>query len=79
MAGATGNPIGLIITGAVKVEGQLRRAAARCAHCRGSLLPALALALLAGLRGAAHVRRALCVLPAAWLLGGVLGLAHTAA
>lgn len=39
------------------------------------LIPALALALLAGLRGAAHGRRALFVLPAAWLLGGVLGLA----
>ena len=39
------------------------------------LVPALALALLAGLRGAAHGRRALLVLPAAWLLGGVLGLA----
>lgn len=39
------------------------------------LLPALALALLAGLRGAAHGRRALCVLPAAWLLGGLVGLA----
>ncbi len=39
------------------------------------LVPALALALLAGLRGAAHGRRALFVLPAAWLLGGLLGLA----
>ena len=39
------------------------------------LLPALALALLAGLRGAAHARRALFVLPAAWLLAGALGLA----
>jgi hydrogenase/urease accessory protein HupE len=39
------------------------------------LVPALGLALLAGLRGAAHGRRALFVLPAAWLLGGVLGLA----
>jgi hydrogenase/urease accessory protein HupE len=38
------------------------------------LIPALALALLAGLRGASHGRRALFVLPAAWLLGGVLGL-----
>jgi urease accessory protein len=38
------------------------------------LIPALGLALLAGLRGAAHGRRALFVLPAAWLLGGVLGL-----
>jgi len=39
------------------------------------LVPALALALLAGLRGAAHGRRALFVLPVAWLLAGVLGLA----
>jgi urease accessory protein len=39
------------------------------------LVPALALALLAGLRGAAHGRRALFVLPAAWLLGGLFGLA----
>ena len=39
------------------------------------LVPALALALLAGLRGATHGRRALFVLPAAWLGGGVLGLA----
>jgi hydrogenase/urease accessory protein HupE len=38
------------------------------------LVPALALALLAGLRGAAHGRGALLVLPAAWLLGGLLGL-----
>jgi hydrogenase/urease accessory protein HupE len=39
------------------------------------LVPALALALLAGMRGATHGRRALFALPAAWLLGGVLGLA----
>ncbi len=39
------------------------------------LVPALALTLMAGLRGAAHGRRALFVLPAAWLLGGLLGLA----
>jgi hydrogenase/urease accessory protein HupE len=39
------------------------------------LVPALALALLAGLRGAAHGRRASFVLPVAWLLGGWLGLA----
>jgi len=38
------------------------------------LVPVLALALLAGLRGVAHGRRALFVLPAAWLLGGVIGL-----
>jgi hydrogenase/urease accessory protein HupE len=39
------------------------------------LVPVLALALLAGLRGAAYGRRALFVLPAAWLLGGLAGLA----
>jgi hydrogenase/urease accessory protein HupE len=38
------------------------------------LVPALALAALAGLRGAAHGRRALFALPTAWLLGGLLGL-----
>jgi hydrogenase/urease accessory protein HupE len=38
------------------------------------LVPVLALALLAGLRGVIHGRRALLVLPAAWLLGGVIGL-----
>lgn len=42
------------------------------------LVPALALALFTGLRGAAHGRRALLALPAAWMLGGFLGLAaHT--
>jgi hydrogenase/urease accessory protein HupE len=35
--------------------------------------PALALALLAGLRGADHGRGTLFVLPVAWLLGGLLG------
>jgi hydrogenase/urease accessory protein HupE len=38
------------------------------------LVPALALALLAGLRGAAHGRRAVLALPAAWLLGSLFGL-----
>ncbi len=38
------------------------------------LLPMIALALLAGLRGPAAGRRVLFLLPAAWLLGGVLGL-----
>jgi hydrogenase/urease accessory protein HupE len=37
------------------------------------LIPALALALLAGLRGAGAGRRSLFVLPAAWLAGGFLG------
>jgi hydrogenase/urease accessory protein HupE len=39
------------------------------------VVPVLALALLAGLRGAAYGRRALFVLPAAWLIGGLVGLA----
>ncbi len=43
------------------------------------LVPALALALLAGLRGATHGRRTLFVLPVAWLLGGVIGLTVHAA
>jgi hydrogenase/urease accessory protein HupE len=37
-------------------------------------IPALALALLAGLRGAAYGRRAAFALPAAWLVGSVVGL-----
>jgi len=41
------------------------------------LLAVSALALLAGLRGTGHGRRALFVLPAAWLLGGLVGLAAT--
>jgi urease accessory protein len=36
-------------------------------------VPVLALALLAGLRGAACGRRALFTLPAGWLLGGLIG------
>ena len=39
------------------------------------LLPALALALLAGQRGSRAGRLALFALPAAWLLGGLAGLA----
>jgi len=42
------------------------------------LLPALALALWAGARGAAHGRRALLVLPGAWLLGSLLGMSAAA-
>ena len=38
------------------------------------LVPALALALLAGLRGAPYGRRAMFTLPVAWLLGGLFGL-----
>ena len=38
------------------------------------IVPVLALALLAGLRGANHGRRALFTLPVAWLLGGLAGL-----
>jgi hydrogenase/urease accessory protein HupE len=43
------------------------------------LVPALALAALAGLRGAGHGRRVLLVLPIAWLLGGLLGLSSEVA
>jgi len=43
----------------------------------GDLVPALALALLAGLRGAAYGRRAMFTLPAAWLLGTLFGLSAT--
>jgi hydrogenase/urease accessory protein HupE len=42
------------------------------------LFPVLALALLAGLRGAAHGRRVLFMIPAAWLLGGLMGLGAAA-
>jgi hydrogenase/urease accessory protein HupE len=41
------------------------------------LIPVLALALFAGLRGAEHGRRALFVLPSAWLIGGLVGLSST--
>jgi hydrogenase/urease accessory protein HupE len=37
------------------------------------LLPVLALAMLAGLRGKDHARRVVFVLPLAWLVAGVLG------
>lgn len=43
------------------------------------LVPALALSLLAGLRGAPYGRRAMFTLPAAWLLGGLVGLNAAAA
>ncbi|MGH9869065.1 MAG: HupE/UreJ family protein [Candidatus Polarisedimenticolia bacterium] len=39
------------------------------------LLPVIAVGLLAGLRGPAHGRLALLLLPAAWLAGGLAGLA----
>ena len=39
------------------------------------LIPVFALALFAGLRGAAYGRRTLFVLPSAWFLGGLMGLA----
>jgi hydrogenase/urease accessory protein HupE len=42
------------------------------------LVPALALALLAGLRGAACGRRASLTLPVAWLLGSFFGLTAVA-
>jgi urease accessory protein len=38
------------------------------------IIPVLALALLAGLRGASYGRRALFTLPVAWFLGGLVGL-----
>jgi hydrogenase/urease accessory protein HupE len=38
------------------------------------LVPALAVALLAGLRGASYGRRAMFALPVAWLLGSLVGL-----
>jgi urease accessory protein len=38
------------------------------------LIAAFALALLAGLRGAAHGRRALLVVPTAWLVGSLFGM-----
>ena len=38
------------------------------------LIPALAIALFAGLRGAAPGRRALFILPLAWFAGGILGV-----
>lgn len=43
------------------------------------LVPVLALALLAGLRGAGQGRRTLLVLPTAWLVGGLAGLFASAA
>jgi hydrogenase/urease accessory protein HupE len=43
------------------------------------LVPVLALALFAGLRGAAQGRRAMFLLPVAWLAGGLLGLHFSAA
>ena len=43
------------------------------------IVPVLALALLSGLRGAAHGRRALFVMPVAWFVGGVLGASSAAA
>jgi hydrogenase/urease accessory protein HupE len=43
------------------------------------MVPALAMALLAGLRGAPYGRRAMFTLPAAWLLGSLFGLTAAAA
>jgi len=43
------------------------------------IIPVLALALLAGLRGASYGRRALFTLPVAWLLGGLAGLSAVTA
>jgi urease accessory protein len=42
------------------------------------IVPVLALAMLAGLRGAPFGRWALFILPAAWLFGGLLGLTTAA-
>lgn len=42
------------------------------------LVPALALALLAGLRGVPYGRRAMFTLPAAWLLGSLFGFSAAA-
>jgi hydrogenase/urease accessory protein HupE len=42
------------------------------------LVPALGLALLAGLRGAAYGRRASLILPLAWLMGSLFGLSVVA-
>jgi len=42
------------------------------------LLPAFALALLAGLRGKDHARHVVIALPLAWFLGGGLGMFFTA-
>jgi hydrogenase/urease accessory protein HupE len=41
------------------------------------LVPALALALLAGLRGKEYGRAALFVLPGSWMLGGLIGMTVT--
>ena len=43
------------------------------------LVPALALALLAGLRGAPYGRRAMFTLPSAWLMGSLFGLSAAVA
>jgi urease accessory protein len=43
------------------------------------LVPALALAMLAGLRGASYGRRAMFTLPAAWLMGSLFGLSAAVA
>ncbi len=43
------------------------------------IIPVLALAFLAGLRGASHGRRALFTIPTAWLVGGLTGLSASAA
>jgi hydrogenase/urease accessory protein HupE len=43
------------------------------------IIPVLALALLSGLRGASHGRRALFTIPSAWLVGGLAGLSASAA
>lgn len=39
-----------------------------------AVVPIVALALLAGLRGSAHARCAIILVPVAWILGGVAGI-----
>ncbi|MFI5315742.1 MAG: HupE/UreJ family protein [Myxococcota bacterium] len=53
--------------------GPLYDGVAHFATSPGDLLSALAVALLAGLRGAEHGRRAMFALPSAWLVGSLAG------
>ena len=47
-------------------------------HTRADVLPTVALALFAGLRGPAHARVVLFGLPVAWFVGGMAGLSWPA-
>jgi hypothetical protein len=60
----------LVVTGL----GPLYDGAAHFALSPEDILPTLALALFAGLRGPRSARRALAALGVAWLMGGVLGV-----